>query len=192
MRGRVFARVMVAGRDARLSGAELRVLLSIALHLQHLGRSKGMMTLASLADDAMVTQRTVRNALRTLQAMSFVRARIRTDGQLELLLDRRFQQKAPVPAGAGVVDKSPRRSAARKKISRNPPRLVSHTLPLRKSYSPPERRNIPRQTARREFPGASRPDPTATATEADCEMCYEHGGLGCIDHPRELGPPSPS
>lgn len=130
VRGEVFARVMVAGTDARLSGAELRVLIKIALHLHHLGRSKGMMTIASLADDAMVTERTIRNALRVLEAAKFLSVKYRLSGQLVLMLDRRFKPGAVVP-GDKSVDKSPRRSAPRKKISTNGNSSRCEELPLK-------------------------------------------------------------
>ena len=144
VRGEVFARVMVAGSDARLSGAELRVLLKIALHLMHLGRSKGMMTLKSLADDTRVTQRTVRNALKTLGACGFVSANIRNDGNLHLLLDRRFKRGSVVPANADSG--SPRRSAAVKKISRSAPLLPPSPRTITATPLPPstpKRLNIP-------------------------------------------------
>lgn len=116
VRGRVFARVMRTARDARLSGAEWSVLATVALHLQHLGRSKGMMRIGSLADDCMVTERTVRNALRVLSASEFLSVKYRPSGQIILMLDRRFGPKAVVPVDKSV-DKSPLRCAPRKKIS---------------------------------------------------------------------------
>lgn len=127
IRGRVFARVMVAARDAKLSGAETHVLSTIALHLQHLGRTKGMMTIGSLADDCMVEPRTVRNALRVLEAVKYVTVRYRPSGQMTVLLARRFGPRAPVPADQSA-DGSPRRSAPRKKISTNGYSMLSYPL----------------------------------------------------------------
>ena len=156
VRGKVFARVMVAGRDAKLSGGELRVLLTVALHLQHLGRSKGMMTVKSLADDAMVTERTVRNALRVLEAAKFLKATFRASGQMALMLDRRFHPKALVPACAQAVDKSPRRSAARKKISTNRTSTYVDVLLKRQCKDSP----AAKKPAASEFPASI---PTLTA-----------------------------
>lgn len=116
IRGRVFARVLAYSRDAKLSGAETHVLGSIALHLQHMGRTKGMMTVASLADDCQVDPRTIRNALRVLEDCGFVKVRHRPSGQMTVMLDRRFGPRTPVP-GDKSADKSPRRCAPRKKIS---------------------------------------------------------------------------
>ena len=155
VRGRVFARVMAAGRDARLSGAEWSVLSTLALHLMHLGRSKGMQTVAKLADDCMVTERTVRNALRTLAASKFVTVRYRQSGQVEIWLDRRFGPRVPVPADKSA-DGSPRRCAPRKKISttRNSNVPLSFLVTDECTDSAPE-------TARRESSGlASQPGTT--------------------------------
>lgn len=155
IRGSIFARVMVAARDARLSGAEWSVLTTIALQLQHLGRTRGMMTFESLADDCMVTPRTVRNALRTLKASGFVNVTIRNDESLSITLAKRFSPKATVPANASPV--SPRRSAARKKISRSDPLLPPSPRYKATPLPPttPKRRNIPATAgaARRESNG---------------------------------------
>lgn len=156
IRGRVFARVMLAARDAKLSGAETHVLSTIALHLQHLGRRKGMMTIGSLADDCSVDVRTIRNALKVLEACCFVKVKTRLSGQMTVLLDRRFGPRAPVPADKSA-DQSPRRSVPRKKISTIKPSLQSGFITDECKDSAPA-------TARRESPASASQPPTATAT----------------------------
>jgi hypothetical protein len=127
-RGAIFARVMVAARDARLSGAEWSVLTTIALTLQHLGRTRGLMSLETLADDCMVTERTVRNALRTLVASKFVTITPRAGGRFTLMLTARFSPKAPVPGNAAPPSR--RRSAPRKKISTKGTPSLRSVVPL--------------------------------------------------------------
>lgn len=155
VRGRVFARVMVAARDAKLSGAETHLLSTIALHLQHLGRSKGMMTVASLADDLMVTEKTIRNGLRVLTATKFVTVRHRPSGQMTVLLDRRFHPRAPVP-GDKSADKSPRRCAPRKKISTTGNSSLCSSFPATDECT-----DSAPQTARSESPAVVREGSTA-------------------------------
>lgn len=159
IRGRVFARVMLAARDAKLSGAESGLLTTIALHLQHLGRSKGMMTVASLADDCDVTERTIRNALRVLAREKFISITVRHSGQMTVMLDRRFGPKAQVP-GNKSADNSPRRSVPRKKISTIKPSLQSGFITNECTDSAPS-------TARRESPASVLQARTATACGAD-------------------------
>lgn len=172
IRGKVFARVMVAGRDARLSGAEWSVLTSVALHLQHLGRSKGMMTIKSLADDAQVEPRTIRNALRTLTACQFISVRYRLSGQLELRLDRRFGPRVTVP-GNKSADRSPRRCAPRKKISTNG-NSTDVELPLKD-----ECKDSAPATARRESTASSPRPRTATGWVA-CSICSAEISCGTM------------
>jgi hypothetical protein len=168
---------MVAARDSRLSGAEWAVLSTLALHLQHLGRSKGMMSVASLADDCMVTERTVRNALRTLEAAKFVSVKFRASGQMTVMLDRRFGPKAPVPRDA-AVDKSPCRSAPRKKISTTRDSMLSSLVTDECTDSAPK-------TTRRESP-----DPLSGPRTAQ----QHHEPNGARTHPPDYewpkhGPP---
>lgn len=152
-RGSIYARVMVAARDSRLSGAEWSVLVTIALHLQHQGRSRGLMTLESLADDCIVTERTVRNALKTLVAAKFVVITPRSGGRFTLMLAPRFKRNAVVPGNAAPPSK--RRSAPRKKIS------TTGTPRLRRVVPATDQCTDSAAKGRRESPGAVFQDRTA-------------------------------
>lgn len=116
VRGRVFARVMAAGRNARLSGAEWSVLATVALHLQHLGKSKGWMSLESIAGDCEVSTKTVRRALRSLQAGRFLTMTGEDAPRPTLRLHARFKPRSSEPVN-NPVDKP----KARKKRGQNCP-----------------------------------------------------------------------
>lgn len=169
IRGRIMARLAVACRDARLSGAEWAAVFTVCLHLQHLGRTKGMMTIKSLADDCMVTERTVRNALRVLAACGFLTVKYRPSGQITIMLARRFSPRAPVPGNQQPG--SPRRSAARKKIS-------TKVLPLRSRTLTNECTDSAPSTARRE------------STASAAQPSTANGNIIVADKSRKPIPPS--